>query len=299
MSTPPVPLQISYLDPDGNTWNLSDLSMSQGYVCSALTGIEGLPTMIQTIPLLDGTAVPNLYVPQPGSITLGIVVARPAGGGPNDYYNLLDSFVRAFLTRRNELPTPGYLIVQRPNGVARQIAVYTISGLNTPDVGVDDVSIYTLTLQTPDPYWTDGIDNIAIYSLNTAPGILPILPIQLAGSTIIGDTVINNNGTALSYPTWTITGPGQPTITNSTTGRKWSLNTSIPSGQIVQVITKPGQQIAYNLTTSTNVWNQLVLSSLRDLWPLVGGPNDVNISMTGATAATQVQLDWVNRWSRA
>jgi hypothetical protein len=299
MSSPPIPLQFSYLDPDGMLWNLSDLSMKNGYVCSAIAGIEGIPTAMQTFPLLDGTAIPNSYVPQPGSITLGILVGRPASGNPIDYYNLLDAIVRAFIMRRNELPAPGYLRVQRPDGSTRQIAVYTTSGLDTPEVAVSDYSIYTFTLQTPDPFWSDLVQQILIYTLNTSTGILPLLPIQFSGNTIPGSSIINNNGTALAYPTWTLTGPGQPVLTNVTTGLSWSLNAPIPAGQVVQVVTKPGQQMAVNITTGLSVWDQLVYSSLRNLWPLVGGNNQINITMSGATAASSVELTWTNRWSRA
>jgi hypothetical protein len=299
MSTPPIPLQISYLDPDGNDWNLSDLSMKSGVVCTGLTGIEGLPVLIQTVPLLDGTAVPNLYIPQPGTITLGIIVGRPASDSPVDYYNLLDSVVRAFLTRRNEKPAPGTLIVQRPDGTSRQIQVFTISGLNTPEVAIDDYTIYTLTLQTPNPYWTDGLTQQLNFSINYAAGILPLLPIQLAGGSIIGNTTIVNEGSALAWPTWTITGPGTPTITNNTTGLSWSLNAPVPAGNVVQVVTQRGLQSAYNITTATSVWDSLNYSSLRSLWPLVGGPNSVSITMAGASSNTEVQVNWVNQWSRA
>jgi hypothetical protein len=299
MPVPPVPLQISYLDPDGNNWNLSDLSMNAGIICTGLTGIEGLPVLIQTLPLLDGTAIPNLYIPQPGSITLGVLVGRPASDNPNDYYALLDSVVRAFLTRRNELPAPGTLIVQRPDGTTRQIQFYTISGLNTPEVAVDDYTIYTLTLQTPNPYWNDGQTQQMLFTLNFAAGILPLLPIQLAGASILGNATIINKGNALSWPTWTITGPGTPTITNNTTGLSWSLNAPIPAGNVVQVVTQRGQQTAYNITTATSVWDSLNYSSLRALWPLVGGSNSVTITMTGASPNTSVQVNWVNQWSRA
>ena len=80
--------------------------MSAGYVCSGIAGIEGIPVLIQTTPLLDGTAVPNIYIPQPGSIAIGILVGWPAGGAESDYYALLDRFVRAFINRRNEIPVP-------------------------------------------------------------------------------------------------------------------------------------------------------------------------------------------------
>jgi hypothetical protein len=297
----PTPLNILYQDPDGNTWSLSDPSMAQGFICTGLNGIEGIPVSMQTVPLLDGTAIPSIYIPQPGSIAMGILVAPPAGSSDedDDYYLNLDKVVRAFLSRRNEVATPGYLIVQRPNGTMRQIAVYTTSGLDTPEVGLNNMTVYTLTLQTPDPYWEDLVPQQVVFSISNASGILPLLPIRLAGSSVIGAAAVNNAGTAIAYPTWIITGPGTPTFTNLTTGFTWSLNTPIPAGNVVQVTTQPGTQMAVNQTTSTNIWDQLVLSSLRSLWGLVGGVNEINVAMAGSSLATSVSLQWTNRWSRA
>lgn len=298
--TTPTPLNISYTDPDGFLWDLSDLSFSKGYVCAGIAGIEGLNVSLQTIPLLDGTSIPNYYIPQPGSIAIAILVGRPANDDPDAYYALLDSLVRAFYNRRNELPRGGYLQIQRPDGTSRQIQTFTIAGINTPEVGLDDKSLYSFTLQTPDPYWIDLIPQSLTYSLNVAPGILPLFPIRLAASTVLGTTVIRNLGNALTWPTWTITGPGTPTIKNLTTGKQWSLNTSVPAGNVIQVVTKPGTQYATNLTTSANIWDQLVLgTSLRSLWPLMAGDNQISIVMAGATSATSVQVNWVNRWNRA
>ena len=294
--TAPTPLNLIYQDPDGNTWPLSDYSMSLGYVCSGIAGIEGFPVTMQTIPMLDGTAVPNIYLPQPGSISLAVLIGHP-NDDDNAYYRLLDQFVRAFMTRRNELPKPGYLQVQRPDGSIRQIAVYTTAGLDSPEAHIH-YTLYTLTLQTPDPYWQDLVSQTVVFANTSAAGILPLLPVALTGQLIGGGSLINT-GSGLAYPIWTITGPGTPTITNVTTGRQWSLNAPIPAGNVVQVTTQPGQQYVVNQTTATNIWDSLVLSSLRDLWPLVGGTNQVNIAMAGSSAATSVQVQWTNRWQRA
>jgi len=296
----PTPLQIGYIDPDNNYWNLSDLSMSKGYICSAIAGIEGLPVSMQTVPLLDGTAYPNFYIPQPGTIAIAILVAPPsASQNEIDYYNLLDAIIRAFYTRRNEVPKPGYLQVQRPDGSTRQIAVYTTSGLNTPEVGLNDMSLFSIVLSTPDPFWQDAVPQTLTFQQATATGILPLLPVNLASGAVLGAATIVNNGSANSYPSWTITGPGTPTMTNNTTGLAWSLNQQIPGGQIVQVITKPGQQVVVNQTTGQSIWDQLTATSLRQLWGLIPGVNQINMQMAGASQATQVQLQWTNRWARA
>jgi hypothetical protein len=293
---PSVPLNITYIDPDGNNWGLSDLTMTDGYVCSSITGIEGLAVTLQVIPLLDGTALPNVYIPQPGTITLAILVTWPAGGNESDYYNLLDNMMRAFTNRRNNLPAPGYIQIQRPDGTVRQVTVYTIAGHNTPEIGIYD-TIYTFTLQTPDPFWYDLVQQSATFTNNPAAGILPLLPVALGGP-LLGDVVVVNGGNALSYPLWTITGPGTPTISNLTTGLSWSLNTPIPAGQVVQVNTTPGTQYAVNTSTGENIWDQLALASLNDLWPLVGGKNEISVATSGSSVATTIKVQWTNRWNR-
>jgi hypothetical protein len=274
--------------------------MSNGYVCSAISGIEGMPVSMAIIPLLDGTAIPNLYIPQPGTINVTILVGMPANSSNEmDYYNLLDRIPRAFYNSRNSAPAPGYLQIQRPDGTVRQIAVYATSGFNTPEVGINDITVYTFTFETPDPYWYDSNVQSIIYQQNISSGILPLLPIQFSAGTVFGSNTIINLGSATTYPTWTITGPGTPTMTNLTTNLKWSLNNPIPAGNVAQVVCKPGSQMAVNTTTGQSIWDTLVYSSLRQLWGLVPGPNLINISMAGSTPATQVRLDWSNRWSRA
>lgn len=298
--TPPTPLQIGYTDPDGNFWDLSDTSLESGYICTGIAGNEGLPVAMQSIPMLDGTARSDLYMAQPGTISIGIYVSRPASDNENDYYNLLDRIVRAFYNRRNALPAPGSISIQRPDGTSRQISTFTTSGLNTPEVGVSNGTIYAFTLATPDPFWYDVDDN-SIYFSNpgAAAGILPLLPIILGSSTVFGASTVYNYGGADTYPEWLITGPGAPVMSNLTTGRAWALSPSIPSGNIVSVKTKPGYQQAVNITTGVNIWDQLVISSPRDLWPLIPGPNYINVSMSGSTSASLVTLIWRSRWLRS
>ena len=300
MPDPPTPLQISYTDPDGNSWDLSDLSLANGYICTGIGGVEGIPVTSQLIPLLDGSARTDLFMAQPGTIVIGILLVRPSSDQENDYYALLDRLTAAFYNRRNALPAPGLLNIQRPDGTIRSIYVYTTSGLNTPEVAVSNGTVYTFTLQTPDPFWSDSLTNqLSFISAGSAPGILPLLPVRLGQSTIFGVNQMTNAGTADTWPEWTITGPGTPTIQNVTTGRTFALSSSIPSGQIVSIKTKPGSQQCVNTTTAVNIWDQLAISSPRDLWSLIPGVNNVSIALAGSTAASKIIVSWQNRWLRA
>jgi hypothetical protein len=293
---PPTPLQISYLEPDGGYWYLSDYSLSNGYVCSSIVGIEGFPISMQTIPLLDGTSIPNIYIPQPGTIVMAVLLTWP-GNNENAYYDLVDRFIHAFYMRRNEQPSLGWLQIQRPDGSIRRIAIFTTSGLDTPEVGLHNM-LFTLTFQTPDPFWQDVNSQSFNFTIGSQTGILPLFPISLNAPTIFGNVNIDNTGSAEAYPVWLITGPGTPSMVNNTSGRTWSLNTPIPAGQVVEVVTRPGYQSVVNTTTGVNIWDQLVLGggSSSDLWSLMVGVNNVSISMSGATANTNVNVEWVNRY---
>jgi hypothetical protein len=257
--------------------------------------------MMQSIPLLDGTAIPNIYLPQTGTIGIAILVGRPATDNQNDYYALLDRIVRAFYNRRNSVPVPGILIIQRPDGNKRQIEVYTTSGLNTPEVGKNDYTIYSFSLSALDPFWSDPVVSYYTFPLAVSGiGILPLLPVALNNRITIGEgNPIEINGDMPAYPIWVITGPGTPTITNVSTDRSWALNTSIPAGQVVQVTTKPGKQGVYNRTTKANMWGNLVFTGPHDLWPLISGINQVDVSIPDATSATRVQISYNNVWARA
>lgn len=329
-ATPTMP-QITYIDPDGGTWYLFDTVggivdpvtkknshtdamgrgstgqlMELGYVCSAIAGIEGMPVMMQTVPLLDGTALPSVYIPQTGTIGLAIMVGRPRGGNQNDYYDLLDNVVRAFYNRRNENPAPGILQITRPNGKTRQIYVYTTSGFNTPDVGKTEYTVYSFSLSTPDPYWTDTIITEKDFSAPGADvGILPIdftptgKGILFNSPHTLGPSIMMNDGDSYAYPTWVITGPGQPTVSNLTSGRSWSLNFSLAVGQRVQVITTRGHQSVIDIGSKANLWSHLVITGPRDLWPLLSGKNNINTHMEGMAFGSQISMSFYNRWPRA
>jgi hypothetical protein len=301
--------------------------MSKGYTCSAIAGIEGLPVAMQSIPLLDGTSLPLTYLPAIGTIGLAIIVARSFNEDQFAYYTLLDQIVRAFYNRRNEQPAPGTLRITRPDGSARQVAVYTTSGLNTPEVGLNDVTLYSLALSTLDPYWSDVNDSALHFpqtfgnfgitfppnppgtATASAPGIYfppnppgtatPTQPgIWFNPSLEGGSFVLTNWGDGLAYPNWLITGPGTPTVTNTsvTPHRSWALTQAIPAGQQVQVVTAPGHTSCKNVTTGINWWGYL---NPHDLFPLVSGDNKVSISIPGATTATMVDVGYTNRWLRA
>ena len=458
----PQRLGIEYIDPDGRLWNFMDLDMAEGFICTDIRGISGTPVSLSTIPLVRGGALAQTLTYQPRSVGMGVfVMSVNNADGQDDYLSLLDDLTVAFTTIRDDAPAPGTLIISRPDGTQRQLAVFCTAGQDQPDDGPDLSGLlytsYAFTLQAPDPFfydadttdlvfgnpittsaflyfdfedgtdgWTGGsaagtgtnavaqstaffstganslvlnpdgtsvtpearspitpvspgqvisftmdvwgsvslsdyeigvraydgnptfvtssytaafalvantkttksftytvptdgsIQNVAIVFriFNSTPastrhmyadnilvnnnvGFLPLLPISLQGASSFGDVIITNDGQADAYPVWTITGPGTPTVNNNTTGRSWSWDVALNPGQVIVVDTMPGQQSAIDQGTGLSVWSDLVTNSPRDLWPLIRGDNDVNISVSGASAATSVAMSYLRRWLRS
>lgn len=304
--TQPSPVQFTYIDPDGGSWLLSDNLLSQGYVCTGISGIAGLPVAFSTIPLIDGGVAPQLYIPQPGNVNMGLYI-EALNGDQNSYMNLLDKLTYAFYNRRNGSPAPGFLQGQRPDGTSRQLALFCTSGLDQPSASSSDDGLqtgqlwttYVLTFQSPDPFWYDVNTQQIVFGLAGAPtGILPLLPIALGLSTVLGTATVHNDAGAESYPYWDITGPGIPVIKNNSTGRSFSMGSSLASGQTVRVTTQPGQQSVVDLSTGANLWSNLVAASPRDLWPIIVGSNSLTLTMSGAGTGSQIVMNWTKRWLR-
>jgi hypothetical protein len=448
---------MTWIDPDGNSWFLSDLDMAEGFICEDITGLSGIPVQMTSVPLVQGGAIAQILNYQLRQIILTVFVMSVDGAvGQTDYLNFLDAFTRAFTTIRDLQPSPGTLIVQRPDGSQRQVTAYVTAGVDQPNDSTDISGLlfttYVITLQAMDPFFydlvsenflfesaattvvletidfEDGVDgyqaggtgaavaqstdfastgthslkltgdgthadpqafgplmavapgqHISVsvdfdasascpdtgygfnayapdgvtfvtagdaatftlaattkttktytydvpadgsvgfvsffYGMFTTPasslklyadnivfsnqvGILPILPIALQGATDLGDVTVTNSGTEDSYPTWVITGPGTPVMTNNTTGKSWGLSDALGDTDVLTVVTLPGQQSA-TLGDGTNWWDKITATTPADLWALVPGDNDVDVAVSSGGTGTEVELLMTRRWGRA
>jgi hypothetical protein len=431
--------------------------MTEGLICEDIIGISGIPVQMTSVPLVQGGAIAQILVQQIRQMTATIFIMSIDGAvGQMDYLRFLDKFTHAFTTIRDGEPVPGKLVVQRPDGTAREVTAYVTGGLDQPN---DSTSVsgllfttYVLTFQCMDPFFydltsrsflfsspatttvlstidfEDGVDGYAaagtgatavqstdwastgthslkltgdgthanpqafgplmavspgqhfsveidfeasascpltgygfnayapdgitfitahsaptftlaattpttktleydipadgsvgfvsfFFGMFTTPagtlhlygdnivfsnaiGILPILPISIQGATDLGDVVVTNSGTEDSWPTWIITGPGTPTMTNNSTGKSWGLSSALSSGQVLTVVTLPGSQSAVD-DMGTNLWDKIAATSPADLFALIPGDNDLDVAMSGAGTGSQVELVMTRRWGRA
>jgi hypothetical protein len=293
----PVPLGLTYIDPDGRAWPLTD--RNSGVVATACAGISGPQASLTSVLLPGGGGIPQFYRATTRPIVIGIFVE---GATQMEFLARMDAWARAIWNERRGEPAPGTLVVARPDGTSRRIPVMCTDGGDQSD---DDASksgltwsTFALTFTAQDPLWADS-DSIDLrFGSSSAAGVPPMPPIQLAPPTLLGDNAVTNSGDADAYPIWTITGPGQPTLTNNTTGRSFGLDVSLGVGEVVTVDTRPTMQSAVD-GTNADRWGDLVKSSPRDLWPLIPGENDLSLTMAGSGAGSKIVLSYTRRWLRA
>lgn len=293
----PSLMGVTYVDPDGGVWDWMEVDE---VFCTAMAGL-GTPTpAMATLGLPSGGAIPQSYQGQARAVTVGLFASQVL---QDDFLALQDKIARALWTVRGGTPAPGTLILHRPDGSARQLDVFhTAGGDQADDDGTKSGltwTTYALTLTALDPYWRDADPTVLTFTESTAVGIPPLPPIDLAPATVLGDTTINVLGDAETYPTWTITGPGTPTISNLSTGRTWSLKTPLISTDVWTIDTSPDGRASVTDQDGVSRWGALASAPPRDLWPLTPGINHLDLELAGAEAGSSIRLSYTSRWLRA
>lgn len=292
----PIPLGLVYVDPDGVRWDLRD--RNSGLVLTACSGIASPPVRFASLALPGGGAYPQSYSADSRTIVLGLLVDAAT---QEQFLDRIDRLAFGLWTERNGEPAPGKLIVQRPGGTSRQCEVFVTEGADQSD---DDgrgltYTHYALTFTAPSPYWSDETPTVREWKAATgASGVPPMPPVNLAPASVLGETYVINDGNAPSYPVWTITGPGTPTLHNTTTGRSFGFGVALAAGETVTVDTRrPGPSAVDG--TGADRWGDLTKSSPRDLWPLVQGRNDLSLTLSGSSSASTIRLSYTRQWLRA
>jgi hypothetical protein len=292
---------VTYIDPDGTIWPWSD--PLTGIILTSVTGLGSPPASLTSTALEGGGALAQRYGAAQRTIVVGLhVYDEESQAG---LFDLMDRLAAALWTERLGTPAPGTLVFARPGGSARQIEVYCTSGPEQADTeathdGYQWSTSYALTFVSGlDPLFSDATDTtVPFASAPVGGGVPPMPPVILAPSTVLGSTSVTNSGNGFAYPVWTITGPGTPTISNTTTGRSFGLDVALSGGEVVTVDTRPARQSAID-DDGDDRWGDLVKVSPRDLWTLPPGTSQLDLEMTGSDTNTKIQLAYRRRWLRA
>ena len=294
---------LTWTDPDGIVWDLSDLGMGSGVVATAISGIGGMPNALTMLPLPTGAFIVQSQIPQPRTVTLGLYAESPDHTDPSAAHLLYQAITNAFWTVRGGNPAPGYLGVQQPDGTQRLLECYVTAGLDQPDT--TDLPLWqttwTLTLTTQ-PYWIDVPANqqgpIVFAAPTAGAGVPPMPPVLLSAATTLGMATVDYTGDADTWPLWVVTGPGTPGVTNLTTGLEWTLAVSVPEGDVWTIVTDPAAGPSVTDQAGASQWAALAAADPRVLWPLVPGVNQLDVTLSGAETGSSVALYYIRRWLR-
>ncbi|WP_242882574.1 phage tail domain-containing protein [Actinomadura litoris] len=294
------PLRITYTDPDGAVWDWSN--PETGCVITSVAGLGSPPALVTSTSLPGGGVLPTDYMSGQRQVIIGLDVHRDDQA---DFLALLDRLHRALWTERYGRPAPGTLTVARPDGTARTLSVLCTSGPEQTDAeaarsGYTDATDFALTfVTTTDPLFNDRATTRLVFQTGVeGTGVPPLPPVRLRPLRGLDEGTIINPGNGDAFPLWRITGPGQPTLTNRTTGRAFGLSTTLAAGEVVTIDTQPAQQQATD-ASGQDRWGDLVKSSPRDLWTLPPGESKVSILMSSSGPTSQIELTFRTRWLRA
>ncbi len=194
-----------------------------------------------------------------------------------------------------------------PNGDTRQIDVH-VSG--EFQIGSSDRKRIAhkigMMLRASDPTFYDPTGQA--YAFNIGGGssgwtVATIVPSPIGSTNLAQSCTITYNGTWRTYPTVKITGPiTNPVVTNNTTGEKLDFTgTTITAGHYYLIDTRFGVKTVLD-DAGANQYSKLTSDSKLNTFHLEAHPvapngaNDIQVSGTSITSATEVTMTFFSRF---
>lgn len=194
---------------------------------------------------------------------------------------------------------------RREDGTTRELWCRRTGGLrgnNATNWGRSEMEVVTLEA-TDDPYAYDLDDTTLTYATGSVLGGFfdpPFFPLKLTASTVLASPTITNDGQVSAWPVWTITGPGtDPVVRNLTTGLFFSFAYVLTASQQIIVDFRPPARrdtslSPVRLASGDNLFGSM--GGTTDPFPLVVGPNLMQMEMGGVSAASNISLTYRRRW---
>lgn len=269
---------------DGQSIDLTDTGRGYSVQANGTTGLRSVSYRFTTSQYanIDGETVESVAA-EANRPTLGLLLRADNEG---DLRQRMRGLVRTMRPKAGM----GALTVATEVGEYRSLPCYLESGLEGDQS--DDSHLpgawwrAVLRFYAPDPWWV-GEERTVRMGLSAPVPFFPLPPVTLSSSTVQGQFSVDlSDSDAPSFPLWTVTGPGSTLVlTNRTTGRKLTVNVSLDAGETLTVDTRPGRE-SIRLGDGFNAMP--AVQGYPDLWPLVEGVNDLTMSLTNATADTQI-----------
>lgn len=310
-TTPPIEVPeigyavITYIDPTGTRWPMTDLSADWYTLAEGVSGLGAAPYTLTSDSHPRGGARLRYVQPQPRTIVWPLLVK---GADHQQFTDNWRGLARAFTRTLHDLdtegkPVPGQLEVARPDGRVRTIAVYYSSGYDGRGQTATGITwdSAVLTLWCEDPYWVDA-EPVAVHR-ESGSGTDFFVPYpSVSSSQVLGATTVDNPGDVDVWPTWQVSGPASAiTFTRDDTGETFTLDMTATAhgalllGETVTISTDPPRVrsgTGENLVAGLN-WPTAVL------WSLPPGETPVTFQLDGASTGSAVDLTFHPRYETA
>ncbi|MGW3166986.1 phage tail protein [Streptomyces sp. NPDC001142] len=289
---------ITYVDPTGKRWPMTDLTADWYALAEGVAGLGAVPYTLTSDPHPRGGARLRHVQPQPRAIVWPVLVK---GADHMKFVANWRNLARAFTRTLRE--GPGVLEVARPDGTARRIAVYYSDGWDGRGQTATGITwdSAVVTLWCEDPYWVD-VQAVTVHRETGAASDFLVPYPTISSSQVLGATTVTNPGETDVWPTWVVTGPAAAiTFTREDTGESFTLNMAATShgplltGETVTISTDPPRVrsgTGENLVAGLN-WPAAVL------WSIPPGQTPVTFQLDGAETGSAVDLQFYPRYETA
>jgi hypothetical protein len=292
---------ITYVDPAGTRWPMTDLSAEWYTLAEGVSGLGAAPYELTSDAHPRGGARLRHVQPQPRTIVWPVLVK---GSDHLAFTANWRALGRAFTRTLRPGEGPGTLEVARPDGSTRRIAVYYQDGWDGRGRAATGITwdSAVVTLWCEDPYWVDA-ETVTVHRDQGAAGDDFLVPYpSVSSSQVLGATTVDNPGDIDVWPTWVVTGPASAiTFTREDTNESFTLDMqatahgALLAGQTVTISTDPPRvrsDVGENLIGGLN-WPEAVL------WSLPPGQTPVAFELDGSGAGSAVDLTFNARYETA
>ncbi|NYV72991.1 phage tail domain-containing protein [Streptomyces sp. UH6] len=289
---------ITYVDPTGRRWPMTDISRDVFALADGVSGLGATPYKLTTdTQPRGGSRIRHVHA-ESRAIIWPVLVK---GSDHSDFVERWREMGLAFTRTLRE--GPGRLEVARPDGSMRWIDVVYSEGWEGRGQAATGITwdSAVVTLLCEDPYWI-AAEALSVHRESGTPEDYQVPFPTVSSSQVLGATTVTNPGDIQVWPTWVVSGPATAiTMTHEATGESFTLTMSatphgpLLAGQTVTVSTDPP---AVTSGTGENLFGGLDWPT-AELWGLAPGDNAVTFQLDGSGPGSAVDLTYYPRFETA
>lgn len=301
---PPVQLpdrsyaSLTYYDPSGTAWPLTDPDGPQFALADGIAGIGAAAYELTKDAHPRGGSRLRHVQPLERIITLPLLVQ---GADHMEFITRWRALARAFTRTLRE--GPGVLEFARPDGSRRQIDCVYEGGFDTSGAAYSGITSDTMavSLYCEDPYWVDPVPQVVHREYDGAADDFFVPYPSISSGQVLGSTTVENPGDVDVWPIWNISGPAAGiTFTHADSGEAFTLTPSaigqsLTVGESVTVNTDP---VSVRANDGSN-WVGALNWPGAILWGLRPGLNSVSFVLGSADVGSAVDLVYHPRYETA